>query len=76
MGSSTGTCTCREIEWNSTYLYRLSIAENKSTVCERLIVSTVDENTAILNEFILFSVLDAESGFHWLPLFPESHGPF
>eukprot|EP00117_Sycon_ciliatum_P026714 scpid19450/ scgid21866/ Transposon Ty3-I Gag-Pol polyprotein; Gag3-Pol3; Transposon Ty3-2 TYA-TYB polyprotein; Capsid protein; p24; Spacer peptide p3; Nucleocapsid protein p11; Ty3 protease; p16; Spacer peptide J; Reverse transcriptase/ribonuclease H; p55; Integrase p52; Integrase p49 len=48
---------------------------NKSVVRERHLLPTVDEINAQLDGATVFSVLDAESGFHQLPLADESR-PF
>ena len=45
---------------------------NKSIVRERHMLPTVDEITAMLEGARVFSVLDAESGFHQVPLSEES----
>lgn len=45
---------------------------NKSIVRERHMLPTVDEITAMLEGAKVFSVLDAESGFHQVPLSTES----
>ena len=47
---------------------------NKWIIRERHMMPTLDEITAMLSGSTVFSVLDAESGFHQLPLSPDSRG--
>ena len=59
-------CACTEIQWQVTTVdFRIL---NKHVIQERRQIPTMDEITANIHGASVFSVLDAESGFHQLEL--------